>query len=343
VTTRVSPCVSALRLQLRASSIVFTTMLRTFLFIFAVLAATPHAADACLWDYDTLKEEALGQAEVLQVLGGDLHKHSTAFYEAKVTYTRAIIDAGKAPKERYDDLAVALAKTGKLDAAIAVLADKAKLFPGEYTTEANLGTFLAMKGDLTGALDHLKKAIAINPDAHFGRETYQIQLLEFAQRLAKDKTLGDRENFLGIEQSWDGKIQAIDTPAKKRKLKVPTPPVAAIVGLIRFGDAQDSPQVWSALGWALIEQGDLQLAARAFHRAHVLGLTELPIHAQLLAFSKTWGDHDPMDDAANKTMWARLVKTADAEWTKGQAADAARQQAEDAKLAKKQFKAVFGY
>ena len=133
---------------------------------------------------------------------------------------------------RYDDLAVALAKLGKPDDAIAVLAAKEQQFPGEYTTEANLGTFLAMKGDVAGALDHLKKAIAINPNAHFGREKFQIQLLEYMQRVAKDKTLAQRENFLGIKMDWQEHIGAISKRATRRsKAGVPTAPVIALVGL----------------------------------------------------------------------------------------------------------------
>ncbi len=165
-----------------------------------VLAVLARPAAACLWDYDTLKEEAFGQAEVGAILGGDLHKHSQNFYAAKVAYTRAIIDRGNAPKERYDDLAVALAKLGKIDDALAVLADKDTRFPGEYTTEANRGTFLAMHGDVAGALEHLKQAVAINPSAHFGREAFQLQLLEYLGRVAKDPTVAEHDKLIRHNQ-----------------------------------------------------------------------------------------------------------------------------------------------
>ena len=311
-----------------------------------LVVARPRPAEACLWDYDTLKEEKLGQADVASVIGGDLHKHSKTFYEAKVAYTRALIDKGgrAAKADRYDDLAVAHAKLGQLDEAIAVLEEKEQRFPGLYTTEANLGTFLALKGDLKGGLDHLRKGMAINPDAHFGREKFQIQLLEFLAKLAADKTLAERENLLGIPMSWEEHRSAIGRRARTRgRGDVPTPPVVALIGMIRFGDAHDNPHAWAALGWALVAQGDLQLALRALRRANQLGLPWAPIQGTLAAFLREVGGQNPTDLLENEKAWNRLAAKADAEWKRGQAASDRRQRAEDARLAKKQYKAVFGY
>jgi tetratricopeptide (TPR) repeat protein len=316
--------------------------------IVVTLAARPAAA--CLWDYDTLAEESLGQADVAAAVGGDLHKHSDAFYAAKIDYTRALVDRGDAPKERYDDLAVALAKRGRHDDALAVLADKDKRFPGEYTTEANVGTVLAMKGDVKGALDHLNKAIAINPDAHFGREKYQLMLLDYLARVAKDPELAKRETFLPIAiAAWAGESRVIikmDHQHRKRTEKVPSAPVAAIVGLMRFGDGQDNPHLWFALAWAFVEQGDAQLALRAFRRAELLGHPRAGDDGAVLSsvlFELRVGCCKPASDPKNQAAWAKLSKRFDGEWQRGAAADAARQRAEDAKLAKKQYKAVFGY
>ena len=328
--------------------------MRALLLGLAIVVATARHSDACLWDYDTLKEESLGQADVAAVVTGDLKKHSSAFYEAKSTYTRAIIDKGDAPKDRYDDLAVALAKSGTLDDAIKVLDDKEKLFPGEYTTQANLGTFFAMKGDIKLALHYLKKAIAINPDAHFGREKYQIQLLGYLEKLAGDATLASKENFLGIDAGKDGfagntsVIINMSGRGAKQGRKAPSQPVAAIVGLMQFGDGQDSPHLWWALAWALIEQGNAQLALRALRRAEVLGharagedgivLSTVPRHG-----SKAGPCCPQATDPKARKQWATMSKQFDADWKRGQSADLERQRAEDARISKKQWKTVFGY
>jgi tetratricopeptide (TPR) repeat protein len=287
---------------------------------------------------------------VAQVVTGDLQKHSRAFYEAKVAYTRPMIEGGQAPKERYDDLAVALARLGQLDEALRVLDDKERRFPGEYTTLANRGTFLAMKGDLPAALDQLKAAVAKWPDAHFGREVFQLQLLEHAIKLAKDPELARTQNLLGLKMDvGDAGISGISQRKVKDK-KTPVPPkaVEALVGMIRFGEAQDLPMVWSALGWALLWQGDTQLAVRAMRQAEKLGDPAAGgyggVMATILRDLKLDSPCCPQpDDPRAVAAWEAAKKRIDREWAAGQAATARRQAAEDKKLARKQWKAVFGY
>jgi tetratricopeptide (TPR) repeat protein len=311
-----------------------------------LVVTSPNRAQACLWDHDTFLEESLGKRDLAEVLSGDLRKHSQTFYAAKVAYTQPMIDAGAAPKERYDDLAVALAKLGRVDEALAVMATKEAKFPGEYTTLANVGTFLMMKGDLQGALDKLRAAVAKWPDAHFGREEFQLQLLEFALRVAKDPTLPQKENFLGLEMSAErAGIAAEGRGRKTAAKKVPPKAVEALVGMIRFGEGHESPLVWTALAWALAWQGDAQLAARALRRAELTGAPEaaeeggtmaITLHQLMKTCCKGEGELRP-------AAWKRLSTQMDRQWAAGQAATAKRQAAEDKRLARKQWKAVFGY
>lgn len=314
----------------------------------ATVAATTllaaAASLACLWDKDTLQEESLEQKDVAAIVNGDLGKHSYAFYAAKITYTRALVDKGDAPKERYDDLAVALARTGKLDQAIAVLAEKEKKFPGEYTTEANLGTFLAMKGDLDGAIAHLEAGIKINPDAHFGREKYQLQLLRDARAAKTATTKPDPCATLfgvstnGEDAMWilkPGKIVGHD----KMKLP-PKDAVVAMAGLIRFGVADKNPAVWYNLGVALAYQGHKQMAVRALRRAHGIG------HPCAATFGKPLAMTVPefaRGGGGREDSWTEVVKKADADWKKGEAADARRQKSEDALVKAKKYRQAFGF
>ncbi|MBP6631477.1 MAG: hypothetical protein KBG28_16060 [Kofleriaceae bacterium] len=337
-------------------------MLRAAL-VALVLAATttlaPAPAAACLWDIDTLKEESLGNREVAAVVTGDLGKHSAAFYEAKVTYTRALIDRGGAPAERYDDLAVALAKTGKLDEALIVLTDKERAFPGQYTTHANRGTFLAGKGDLAGALVELRRAVAINPKAHFGREHVQIQLLEWMGRLGKDPALVRRETFLGQVVPTDGMVESVRTrplrgrnavgakPAELAEIAALDANVVALVGLIRFGDGERSPHLWFALGYNLAARGDSQLAVNAFRQAerlgHPLAAGQGGIRASIIrAFNAGAPTLEP-DGPGTIGAWAKATPVLDAAWAKGQATMTRRQAGEDRRITKRRLRAVFGY
>lgn len=297
---------------------------------------------ACLWDNDTLREESLGKKEIAAVVGGQLGKHSTAFYEAKVTYTRALVDKGTAPKERWDDLAVALARTGKLDDAIALLAEKEKQFPGEYTTQANLGTFLAMKGDLDGAIRHTEQAIAINPDAHFGREKYQLQLLRDARAVKAGAKVDACANLFGVSSDGEDAMWVMK-PGKTvahRGMKLPPADAAvAMTGLIRFGTAEASPVVWWNLGVALAYEGHKHLAVRALRRADALGHPCAASFATPLAQVVRAYESPGGRDGA----WGVAMRQADADWKKGEAADARRQKAEDRLVAGRKYKKAFGF
>jgi tetratricopeptide (TPR) repeat protein len=310
-------------------------------------------ANACLWDYDTLKEEGLGQAEVLAAVTGDLGKHSDAFFAAKINYTQKLLDAaldGKQSPDRYDDLAVAQARLGQLDAAMATLDAKDKVFPDQYTTAANRGTFLMLQGKLADADKWLRKAVAQKPDAHFGREKYQIMLLEYLQRLAKDPTLQNVETFLPIKTGGaegfgnSDAIMAISNSKAKKRRPAPSEAVIAIAGIIRFGEGQQSPHVWWAFGWALVAQGDAQLAARAFRRAQLLGHPRAEADGSA-AVSTMYGAKAGccISGPEHAKQWAQFAAKADAEWAKGQKAQAKRQAKEDALITNGQLRKAFGY
>ena len=313
------------------------------------IAAAAALSLACLWDTDTLQEESLKQKDTLEVVTGKLRHHATAWYEAKIAYTRPLIDKGDAKKERYDDLAVALAKTGDLDGAVAVMSDKEARFPGEYTTEANLGTFAAMKGDRAAAIDHLQKAIAINPDAHFGREKYQLQLLDYMARVDKDPSLVKAEDFLKLP--IDDHIAFALSPKQAEMIKdrpaVPKDAVTAIVGLIRFGGNDQNMHLWFSLGLALGWQGHKNLALRALRRADLLGH---PLAATVggwiaVADRPVMAIRDRRHDdgrSLGEQAWSVAAEQADADWAKGDTWEQAREAAEAA-LAKKNPKKAFGY
>ncbi|MBK9035499.1 MAG: hypothetical protein IPL61_30285 [Myxococcales bacterium] len=310
--------------------------------VVAVIAPAP--ARACLWDNDTLAEESLTDRDTAAVLRGELHKHSPAFYAAKVGYTRALVDAGTAPTERYDDLAVALARTGALDDALAVLAAKDQRFPGEYTTLANRGTFLAMKGDAAAALVALRAALVINPDAHFGREEFQVRLLEYKLRVVKDATVRERASFLAeIDRDL---MHTHHTKHVKGDAALDRT-ILALTGLIRFGDGDRDLDVWYALAWALVQRGDNQLAALAFRRAERLGHPRAAgdggVRATTLHDLRTSPCCPEPGSAEGAAAWAKASARIDRVLAKGAAKEARWQAAEDRRITRKQWRKAFGY
>lgn len=119
-----------------------------------------------------------------------------------------------------DDLGVGLDKLGRAGEAVQPLRDKLarQLKVGQggkqlYTTFANLGTFLihanmkaAMAGDATAkanvkeGLEFIKKSIDVNPEAHFGREEWQLHIGEYLLAALDDPTLLTKFDCVG--NSW---------------------------------------------------------------------------------------------------------------------------------------------
>lgn len=168
-------------------------------FVALLAALFPAAAAlACLWDYDTIRDERRGLPGVAEVLAGRWERHSPFLYENRVARMRALIGREPANWAAYDNLAVALEKLGRIGEAIEVMGRKEQLNPGQYTTHANLGTFHLHRGELDAGIEHIRKALAINPNAHFGREEYQLKLAEFLRAGRDDPRLLTAMNFLHI-------------------------------------------------------------------------------------------------------------------------------------------------
>jgi tetratricopeptide (TPR) repeat protein len=293
---------------------------------------------ACLWDSDTFAEEALTQKDVGEIVRGRLGKHSNYFYEEKVAYTKPLIDAGDAGVERYDDLAVAYEKLGQLDEAIGVMNAKEQRFPRQYTTLANLGTFYAHKGEFPRALELLREAIVMNPNAHFGREKYQVKAIEFMQALAADPKLAEHKDLLGVSLDDEETLMFGDLGKKKKgqptgldKAGISRDVFVALAGIIRYGSGEKSPHVWMSLGVASALEGDRHLAIRAFFRAKELGHPRGEALARCMA--RTLKDFS--GDLDEKRLRA--------EFEKGQGEMKAAQEKEDALIRAGKRKQVFGY
>lgn len=312
-------------------------LLRALLLAALLLPLTP--AVACLWDSDTLKEESLGNKDIAEVLKGRILKHSRAFYERKVAYTLPLLERPDVKPERYDDLAVAYEKLGRTPEALATMEAKEKRFPGLYTTAANLGTFHAHAGDYALALAHLRRALVLNPEAHFGREKYQVKALEYLQRLAATPELVRQEELLGLPLDPSDYLFVMNprkVVAHKDRPELPKDLLSGLVGMIRFGSGEKSPHLWFSLGLSLAWSGHKNLAIRAMRRAEHLGHPLAEEHARrLIRTISAYGQ--------KSKEWEQVRAELDAEWEKGQAWVAEKQRQEEALLARGKEKQVFGY
>ncbi len=230
---------------------------------------------ACIWDRDTLNVERQDFPGTLELITGKFLRHSQAFYQWRVK------DRTEALKERpqdvalMDDLAAAYDKLGQHDKAIDLMRRKEEIKPGLYETQANLGTFLIHAGRLQEGLKHIDAAIAINPDAHFGREVIQRELVVYvmAQKARHDGALKmpmgqgatySRQDFATHMASVHKQDTELGHEERQAAIK-------GVLGMMRFGH-YDSPVLLEALGDLLKRHTvpDIRDSGRLAARAYLM-------------------------------------------------------------------------
>jgi len=196
-----------------------------------------------------------------------------------------LVQAGTATLMDYDDLAVSQHKLGDHKAAIATMMAKEKKKPDVYETASNLGTFYISTGELTTAVKWIEKALAINPNAHFGREKYQRWLVLWilekkTYELSLEQVQSERDftrkrsmpvgfaNFVARQEMgihFPGSTLVLRFTEAQRKAAV-----TGVAGMMYFADF-NNPYLQEAMGDLLsfgdIKEGAPQLAAVCYLQA----------------------------------------------------------------------------
>ncbi|MFI4854527.1 MAG: hypothetical protein ACIAQF_06060 [Phycisphaerales bacterium JB065] len=187
------------------------TLLNLTLGALLILLAA-KAALACFWDRDTLAQEAAGLPGVVEVLLGRIDRWPPEYYAMRLERVTRQLESDPTNLALYDDAAVASDRLKRYDDAIEWMARKRTILDTlpptshertehEYRYLANLGThhahrWIASGGsatnltDLERAIELIRAAIDLNPDAHFGREKVQLGFLEsllYTRTDGKDK------------------------------------------------------------------------------------------------------------------------------------------------------------
>lgn len=238
-----------------------------------VAAALP--AVACIWDSDTLAAEAKGLPETLDVLTGRFDRMPPVYFEARLARATRAVEKDPDDLAAHDDAGAACDRLGRGDDAVAwmdrkevrlkALGDAA---PKEhrYRLLANRGTFRAHRwlragadrtaaADMRRAREEIAAAIALHPDAHFGRERYQLRAMDWILDPppadgAEARSGGPRADFLGLKD-FDGWTRPTGALAKAGYGDA----VAGLSGLIVLGDAWQSVDVHHALRNAVGSEG----------------------------------------------------------------------------------------
>ena len=256
---------------------------RLFPIFLALFLLSPSSALACLNDRDTLAEEIKGLPDVVQVVTGRFERNPPLYYQMRLARVSAELKSHPALLPDYDDAGVACDRLGRDDESIAWMEKKQaqlRLVSTKdpavqeqwYRYHANIGTFRVDRWVLAGA-DRKKiaevqkaradiaEAIKIKPDAHFGREKYQLQVMDWiikgrpfyvpANILDKRSGMADTGHDTTPEQDSDAFLSAhLGEQADKTK---------ALCGLITLGNAWESLDVFQALGDSIPFEGGSRL------------------------------------------------------------------------------------
>jgi tetratricopeptide (TPR) repeat protein len=241
--------------------------------LIAFTLAMPNQCFGCMWDYDTLAMERQHFPEAHELIAGHFIHHSEAYYQWRILDRTSKPEVERTPND-FDDLAVAYDKLGQHEKAIETIRAKIERWREKkrYESEANLGTFLIHAGNLEEGLEHIKRAIEINPEAHFGREIYQQLIVEYVlmPRTAENASPLNRDNAVYEATGFGKFVIESRKPAATQLQQMAEFKSAAkgVMGMMRFGH-HDSPILLEALGDLLLRTGEnsKRLAARAYLKA----------------------------------------------------------------------------
>jgi hypothetical protein len=238
--------------------------MRRALTALALMLGLPLSVAACLWDRDTPANEARGMPEVVAVLTGRFERNPPLFYEMRLARVTAHLKDHPEDLAAYDDAGVACDRLGLGDAAVSWMGKKraqlerleASRPDGQeqrYRYHANLGTFLVHRwvrqgadrtkiDQVKAARDEIARALKINPNAHFGREKYQLRALEWIVEPPKAEGSHYLPNLLDV--NFDSTIPQMDPEEADDAVR-------GLAGLIVLGNAWESVDVFHALNIAL--------------------------------------------------------------------------------------------
>ncbi|MEZ6243839.1 MAG: hypothetical protein R3B57_12445 [Phycisphaerales bacterium] len=255
--------------------------------LFLAFACPPgERRNACLWDEDTLRTEAAGLPGVAEIIVGRFDRFPDLYYEMRLTRVTPLIESDPDQLEAYDDAGVACDRLGRDDEAIEWMAQKLAAIErleasGEDVSEhryrylANLGTFHVHRwvrgggdrgdmSDLEQARDLIAEAIELNPDAHFGRERYQLLAIKW---LLDPPVPGEDEDFYRVPLIFDADPALRGNSYFPRGNTLPEhgygDAIEGLTGLIALGAAWESVDIFHALTAALRQRGDASVALLA--------------------------------------------------------------------------------
>lgn len=272
----------------------------------AVLLVCVRRASACIWDSDTLATEAEGLPGVLDILTGRFDRMPPLYFEMRLARAEKAVAANADDLGAYDDAGVACDRLGRDDDALAWMERKSARLgamggraPKEhrYRHLANRGTFRAHRwfasgadrariDELRAARDDIAEAIRIEPDAHFGRERYQLAAMTF---IADPPGPSQVESYPARDFVGLAELGGMETRANDRLEKAGYgDAIQGLCGLVVLGAAWESVDVFHAIA----------NAAQVDGRSSVAYVADLRVAELIAAGRRSFDPSHPADAAA---------------------------------------------
>jgi hypothetical protein len=263
--------------------------IRSALALFAgpILFSLP--ANACLNDRDSdaLAIQAKKLPDVVRVITGRFERNPPLYYQMRVDRVKAELQKNPRQWGLYDDIAVALDRLHRDDEALKWIEKKRSILPpynrtnlplkeAWYRYYANVGTFRVHRwlkngakkqtsSELVQAQSEIRHATQIKPNAHFGRETYQLMAMEWLYAVKHDGSTDTLDQYLAGADGWEDSYQQPSSALPHRKAAI-----EGLSGLIVLGAAWESPDVFRALSYALDQRDSAGLSVLALLRCNEL-------------------------------------------------------------------------
>ena len=238
----------------------------------AALLTLVGRASASLWDDDTLRTEATGLPDVVEVITGRFERNPPLYYEVRLAHAEQLLASDPDAFNAYDNAGVACDRLGRGADAIRWMEKKRARLSAhadnpdqEYRLHANLGTFLAWDwirrgadrantSEMKRARNEIADAVRMNADVHFGREKIQLAALDWSL----DPPPWDGHVIPNLIQRGTSTNGGPDLPAADV--------ARGLSGLIVLGHRWESPDTFAALGNTLAEAGRFVVAELAWLR-----------------------------------------------------------------------------
>ena len=226
---------------------------------------------ACVNTRYSRDEERQITGVTVKLIMGQFAHHGETFYEDQILTTSAELEEDSGNVEAKNDRAVAYLKLGQYERAEEEFRIIEESHPGRYRTHANQGVLYKKMGDFEKAAHHVRRSLEIQPEGHLGLGDYYVRMIDWlgdrkndapkltkSGKIRKGKFVPPNTNFLGIAYAAGPMVTATNSLVNREYLET----------LIKAD--RTFPDVLVVLGDVLQEEGEMELAYRAYHRAKML-------------------------------------------------------------------------